>query len=159
MVCDRTKVKQILLNLLSNACKFTEAGMITLTISNSSIRYISSQPQPHLLSNSVHQAVAIKGEDWITFSVADTGIGMTSEQLEKVFQPFMQADNSTTRKYGGTGLGLSITQRFCELMGGYITVSSEINVGSTFSFCLPRVLEEVPHQQQIQEQKQETRYP
>ncbi|MBD2484809.1 HAMP domain-containing protein [Planktothrix sp. FACHB-1365] len=143
MVADRTKVKQILFNLLSNATKFTEAGIITLTISHSSIRQISSQHQPNLHSSSVNQSFSSKANDWITFSVADTGIGMTPEQINKIFDPFIQADNSTTRKYGGTGLGLSITKQLCELMGGNITVSSEINVGSTFTFFLPRIIEEI----------------
>ncbi len=155
MVSDRTKVKQILLNLLSNATKFTEAGIITLSISNSSDQQISSQHQPSLLPSSVNPALSFKGEDWITFSVSDTGIGMTPEQIEKVFKPFIQADNSTTRKYGGTGLGLSITQRFCELMGGNIIASSEINIGSTFTFCLPRVLEEISPKQETEDRKQD----
>ncbi|WP_083618667.1 ATP-binding protein [Planktothrix serta] len=157
MISDRTKVKQILLNLLSNATKFTEAGVITLSISNSSSQQVSSQHQPSLLPSSVNQALSFKGEDWITFSVSDTGIGMTPEQIEKVFKPFIQADNSTTRKYGGTGLGLSITQRFCELMGGNIIASSEINMGSTFTFYLPRVLEEIPPKQETEDPLKETR--
>jgi signal transduction histidine kinase len=75
--------------------------------------------------------------DWITFSVSDTGIGMTPEQMEKLFQPFSQAEASMTRKYGGTGLGLEITRRFCEILGGDITAKSKLGVGSTFTIRLP----------------------
>lgn len=100
---DQTKVRQILFNLLSNASKFTENGTITLTVSRS----------------------AEAGRDGVTMSVADSGIGMTPEQIGKLFQPFTQADASTTRKFGGTGLGLTIVKRFCELMGGHIAVASE----------------------------------
>ena len=99
MDSDLTKVRQVLFNLLSNACKFTEKGRITLAVTRRR-----------------EQAV-----DEVLFRVADTGIGMTSEQQAKLFQPFTQADASTTRKYGGTGLGLAITKRFCEMMGGDIT--------------------------------------
>jgi signal transduction histidine kinase len=75
--------------------------------------------------------------DQIVFTVSDTGIGMTPEQLKVVFQEFMQADVSTTRKYGGTGLGLTISRRFCQMMGGNITVESEYGVGTTFTVTLP----------------------
>ena len=112
---DLTKLRQALYNLLSNACKFTENGRITLAISSDT-------------SDSRH---------WIIFRVTDTGIGMTPEQVEKVFEAFTQADNSTTRKYGGTGLGLTITKKFCLMMGGDISVHSEPGVGSTFTIQLP----------------------
>ncbi|MEO0536046.1 MAG: response regulator [Cyanobacteria bacterium P01_A01_bin.123] len=112
---DLTKVRQSLLNLLSNASKFTQQGTIALTVS----RY-SFNEQP-----------------WLSFKVSDSGIGMTSEQMKKLFQAFSQADASTTRKYGGTGLGLAITKKFCEMMGGTIEVESQINKGSTFSINLP----------------------
>ena len=100
MYADITKVRQILFNLLSNACKFTELGTITL------------------------DAVRDKSEGvgWLSLSVRDTGIGMTEEQMERLFQPFSQADIQTARKYGGTGLGLAITKQFCEMMGGDIKV-------------------------------------
>ena len=112
---DLTKVRQSLFNLLSNASKFTENGTITLSLQ----RYL-------------HQ-----GEDWINFQVSDTGIGMTQEQIGKLFKAFTQADASTTRKYGGTGLGLTITQKFCQMMGGDISVESQVNQGTTFTIKLP----------------------
>ena len=115
MYADLTKVRQILFNLLSNASKFTERGLIALDVSREK---------------------SATGEQ-ITFRVFDTGIGMTAEQMERLFQPFNQADASTTRKYGGTGLGLAIARRFCEMMGGEITVTSEPGQGTTFRVRLP----------------------
>ena len=115
MRADLTKLRQGLFNLLSNACKFTENGLITL-------------------STSIEK---MDGKDWVSFRVTDTGIGMTRDQVDKIFEAFTQADNSTTRKYGGTGLGLTITKKFCEMMGGDISVSSEPGVGSTFTIQLP----------------------
>ena len=82
-------------------------------------------------------AAARDGDDWISIRVADTGIGMTSEQLGRLFQEFSQADSSTTRKYGGTGLGLAISDRLCRMMGGSIDVESKPGVGTTFSVRLP----------------------
>ena len=116
MRADLTKIRQVLFNLLSNASKFTEKGRVTLAAS---------------------RETGSDGKDWITFSVADSGIGMTPEQLGKLFQAFTQADASTTRKYGGTGLGLTITRRFSEMMGGEITVTSEEGKGSVFTVRLP----------------------
>ena len=115
MHADITKIRQSLLNLLSNASKFTDHGDIILTIG----RYRNLS------------------QDWISFKVADSGIGMTPEQLTKLFKAFSQAQNSTTRKYGGTGLGLNITKRFCQLMGGDVTVESIYGKGSTFTIELP----------------------
>jgi signal transduction histidine kinase len=115
MLADLTKVRQVLFNILSNACKFTEYGTITLEARRETIQTAT----------------------WITFHVTDTGVGMTPEQLARLFQPFSQADAATTRKYGGTGLGLAISQRFCQIMGGDITVESESGSGSTFVIRLP----------------------
>jgi signal transduction histidine kinase/DNA-binding response OmpR family regulator len=112
---DLTKVRQSLFNLLSNASKFTENGTITL----------NAEP------------VVKDGARWIVFRVADTGIGMTQEQLDKLFQPFVQADASTSRKYGGTGLGMTITQLFIKMMGGEMSVASELGAGTTFTVLLP----------------------
>ncbi|NJO15099.1 MAG: response regulator [Thioploca sp.] len=117
---DLTKLRQMLLNMLSNASKFTEQGLIQLSITTEDRDGIS----------------------WILFTVSDTGIGMTAEQQAKLFKAFTQADNSTTRKYGGTGLGLVITKRFAEMMGGTITVVSEVGKGSTFTIHLPLLTEQ-----------------
>ncbi|MGD1805887.1 ATP-binding protein [Dapis sp. BLCC M126] len=135
---DRTKLKQILLNLLSNASKFTKEGIITLKV----VR------EEHIGHNgNGSNTLAIEGKDLddqvlnqIIFSVTDTGIGMTKQIAEKIFQPFIQGDYSTTKKYGGTGLGLSICQKFCEMMGGRITVESSEGIGSTFTVNLPTVV-------------------
>ena len=81
------------------------------------------------------------GRGWVTISVADTGIGMTAEQMGKLFQEFSQASSSTASKYGGTGLGLVISRRFCQMMGGDITVESEPGRGSTFTIRLPRIVD------------------
>lgn len=120
MHADLTKVRQNLLNLLSNAAKFTENGTITLTV------------EKHLHPETTQPVIC--------FQVTDTGIGMTEAQMEKMFQAFTQADASTTRKYGGTGLGLAIAQRFCQMMGGNITVTSILGKGSTFTMTLPQVV-------------------
>ena len=115
MHSDLTKIRQTLFNLLSNASKFTEHADIELRVTRTT-------------EDSV---------DWITFAVQDSGIGMTPEQLGRLFQAFTQADDSTTRKYGGTGLGLVISREFCQLLGGDITVQSTLGVGSTFTVLLP----------------------
>jgi PAS domain S-box-containing protein len=112
---DVTKVRQALLNLLSNACKFTKKGTITFSVAR--------EPGAD--------------KEWIRYSVRDSGIGMTEEQMGKLFQAFSQADASTTRKYGGTGLGLAISRKFCQMMGGDITVTSTQGEGSTFTILMP----------------------
>jgi GAF domain-containing protein/CheY-like chemotaxis protein len=115
MRADLTKVRQALFNLLSNACKFTEQGTVGLTVARE----------------------ALDGHDWMVFGVSDTGIGMTPEQLAKLFEAFSQADAATTRRYGGTGLGLALSRRLCRMMGGDVTVESESGRGSTFTIRLP----------------------
>ncbi len=117
MRADLTKVRQCLFNLLSNAAKFTERGTITLAVTQ--------------------EPGASARHDRIIFRVSDTGIGMTSEQLGRLFQPFSQADASTTRRYGGTGLGRAITRLFCQMMGGDVTVESVPGSRSTFTITLP----------------------
>jgi signal transduction histidine kinase len=113
---DQTKVRQTLFNLLSNASKFTEKGTIRLDAKRTS------------------------APDQVIFRVTDSGIGMTPEQLGKLFQAFSQADASTSKKYGGTGLGLAISKKFCQMMGGDLTVESEFGKGSTFTVTLPTVV-------------------
>jgi PAS domain S-box-containing protein len=112
---DLTKLRQALFNLLSNAAKFTDRGTITLAV------------RKELRDDT----------EWLRLSVADTGIGITEDKLEAVFEEFSQADDSTTRDYGGTGLGLPISRRFCRMMGGDITVTSELGKGTTFTIELP----------------------
>jgi CheY-like chemotaxis protein len=112
---DQMRLRQVLLNLLSNSCKFTDGGTVTLRIS-----------EAH------HGEVA-----GYTMSVADTGIGMTPDQVAKIFSEFTQADASTTRRYGGTGLGLAISKRLVEMMSGTIAVESALGEGSTFRVWLP----------------------
>jgi signal transduction histidine kinase/CheY-like chemotaxis protein len=140
MYADLTKVRQSLFNLLSNASKFTERGTITLEVSR--VRRIDQFEADIPGQNDSKGAKLKPGDaylptDYTVFQVADTGIGMTPEQVDKLFQPFTQADASTTRKYGGTGLGLAITQRFCQMMKGNITVTSQPGQGSTFTIRLP----------------------
>ena len=120
MSTDQVKLRQCLFNLVSNAAKFTEAGQITLRASRD-------------------------GDDAV-FSVADSGIGMTPEQLAKLFERFTQADVSTTRRFGGTGLGLAITRAFCRLLGGDVTVTSTYGEGSTFTIRVPVIMPEQPEE-------------
>jgi signal transduction histidine kinase len=119
MHADQMRLRQALLNLMSNANKFTEKGTVSIA---------AHQEQEN-------------GRDWVTLSVADTGIGMTAEQMGKLFQEFSQASSKTASKYGGTGLGLVISRRLCQMMGGDITVESEPGRGSTFTIRLPRIVE------------------
>ncbi len=120
MHSDQTKLRQCLFNLVSNAAKFTENGRITVRVR--------------------------RDGDWVEFSVADSGIGMTPEQLAGLFERFAQADVSTTRRFGGTGLGLAITRAFCRLLGGDVTVESTYGAGSTFTMRLPAVMPEQPEE-------------
>jgi GAF domain-containing protein len=117
MHADLTKVRQTLFNLLSNAAKFTDHGTISLTVQRQS-------------------------DDWLTFAVSDTGIGMTDEQFGRLFEAFSQAEASTRSRYGGTGLGLAISRAFCRMMGGDLTVESIYGQGSTFTVRLPAVVKE-----------------
>jgi adenylate cyclase len=114
LTVDAMRLRQILLNLLSNACKFTKQGDVTL--------------RAHKVAH---------GREFIELAVADTGIGMTPEQLGKLFQEFSQAEASTAKKYGGTGLGLAITRKLARMMGGDVTVTSEQGKGSVFTVRLP----------------------
>jgi len=184
MQADRIKVRQCLLNLLSNASKFTEQGVITLSASRVARRGIGplppvvsspsppstpltqtdpktgeggivdwpsppSKPPPSPGELSVrgveggegHKPIGGEGHtvDWLIFRIQDTGIGMTPEQIGKLFRAFTQADDSTSRRYGGTGLGLALTKKFCQIMGGDVRVESEIGKGSTFTIELPVV--------------------
>jgi len=126
---DSVKLKQILFNLLSNAAKFTQNGEITLILS--------------------------KDGPWLVFQIIDTGLGIKSENLHKVFKPFSQVDYSSTRRFGGTGLGLAITRHYCEMLGGSIEVSSEYKLGTTFTVKLPvnlpydEVTPSVPRQEKV----------
>lgn len=115
---DATKVRQALINLLSNAAKFTEDGEVKLTVTR-------------------HEQ---DGKMWFRFEVADTGIGIPADKLDKLFKAFSQVDDSPTRKYGGTGLGLALSQRLCELIGGRITVQSTVGKGSVFTIEIPTEL-------------------
>src|SRR5262249_30274319 len=114
MQADLTKVRQTLFNLFSNAAKFTAHGTISLTVGRES-------------------------DDWLTFAVADTGIGMTEEQLGRLFEAFSQAEASTRSKYGGTGLGLAISRHFARMMGGDLTVESVYGWGARVTVRLPAV--------------------
>lgn len=119
---DATKLRQALLNLLNNAAKFTQQGKIMLTVS---------------AKEGETEAVGGGQSRWIVFQVQDTGIGIAAEQLAHLFEAFTQADVSISRIHSGTGLGLAISRRLCEMMGGKITVESEVGVGSTFRIYLP----------------------
>ncbi len=120
MHADVTRLRQVLFNLLSNACKFTENGSITLEVARERREM---------------------GDDMV-FRLTDTGIGMSPDQQVRLFEAFMQADASTSRRFGGTGLGLAISRRFCQMMGGDVTVSSVLGKGSTFTVRLPATVPE-----------------
>jgi signal transduction histidine kinase/DNA-binding response OmpR family regulator len=122
MTVDPMRLRQILLNLLSNACKFTKGGEVTLRT----------------------RTMVVDGRNWIEFAVSDTGIGMTPEQQAKLFQEFTQADTSTARQFGGTGLGLAITRKLALMMGGDVTVTSELGKGSIFTVRLPASEHQTP---------------
>jgi PAS domain S-box-containing protein len=136
MHADLTKVRQTLFNLLSNASKFTEKGKITLRVTKAQGQGLNAEGPSGGMGGT---AFSLQPSAF-SFEVSDTGIGMTPEQLNKLFQAFTQADSSTSRKYGGTGLGLVISRRFCHLMGGDIAVQSEHGKGSTFTVTLPLIV-------------------
>ncbi|MBL8114250.1 MAG: hypothetical protein JNK60_15320 [Acidobacteria bacterium] len=119
MQADATRLRQVLINLLSNALKFTEQGEVRLT---------------------VEPATAGSGESFVNFRVEDTGIGMTPDQIARLFQPFVQASSNTVSRYGGTGLGLVLSRRFCQMMGGDIDVTSVPGRGTTFTAKVPKVV-------------------
>ncbi len=134
---DPTKVQQVLFNLLSNAAKFTQKGQIVLTVA------LEILPAPRL-NGYPSQA----DESWISFSVKDTGIGMSTEQQQRVFEAFIQADASTPNRYGGTGLGLAISRHYCRMMGGdLMLIESKIGQGSLFKMRLPATAQ--PNHQSI----------
>jgi signal transduction histidine kinase/DNA-binding response OmpR family regulator len=137
MYTDPTRVRQNLLNLLSNAAKFTQNGHIQLAVAREPVAQL-----PEIAGGFPASTVA----EWVVFRVSDTGIGMTGAQMAKLFQPFTQADPSTTRKYGGTGLGLTITRRFCQMMGGEISVVSQPDQGTTFTMRLPQTVSDANSQ-------------
>mgnify|MGYP003338044159 CR=1 FL=1 len=115
MIGDTTRLRQVLFNLLSNAAKFTQGGLVTVDV----------------------EALRLQTPPMMSFRVSDTGIGMTDEQMGRLFNDFMQADSSTTKKFGGTGLGLAICRRLCLAMGGDVTVSSVYGSGTTFTVVVP----------------------
>ena len=124
VVTDQTRVRQILTNLIANANKFTDKGWITIR----------------------GKLESFEGTDWVSIAVQDSGIGISEEQRTKLFEPFVQADASTTKKYGGTGLGLAISARFARMMGGSLQVKSVLGKGSTFTVNFPATL---PNMQQV----------
>ncbi|MCK4586491.1 MAG: hybrid sensor histidine kinase/response regulator, partial [Gammaproteobacteria bacterium] len=115
LIADETKLRQSIINLLSNAAKFTSDGSVRLDVTKETEQE----------------------DDWVVFSVTDTGIGISKDKQEDLWSEFTQANSSTTREYGGTGLGLAISKRFCEMMGGTIILESEEGVGSIFRIRLP----------------------
>ena len=121
MWADLSKVRQGLFNLVSNAAKFTHDGKISV----------------------VAERQLVDGSEWIMFRVSDTGIGLSAAQIVRLFQPFTQADASTTRKFGGTGLGLALTRRFCQMMNGDVTVQSVPGEGSVFTLLVPATVQEL----------------
>jgi signal transduction histidine kinase len=119
ITADPTRLRQVLLNLLSNAAKFTDHGLVRLAVRRE------------------HTAE----REWIVFDIHDSGIGMSDEQIERLFVEFVQADGSTTRRFGGTGLGLAISRHLCRMMSGDISVRSTLGAGSQFSVRLPAAAE------------------
>ena len=147
MHTDKTKLRQSLVNLLRNASKFTCNGTITFAVTRSLETPAEAASKGKRLGayrgdGQAENTLSLlsASQEWIVFTIKDTGIGMSPEQLPRIFDPFMQVDSSSTKKYGGTGLGLTITKEFCEMMGGDITAFSELDKGSTFTIRLPAIL-------------------
>src|SRR5262249_53821961 len=134
LVGDAIRLRQAMLNLVGNAIKFTEKGDVRVEVS-----LAPEQAGATPIHNGQSQGERNRSEDevLVRFSVSDTGIGIPPEKLQSIFEPFVQADSSLSRKYGGTGLGLSISARLVEMMGGRIEVVSEPDRGSTFTFTIP----------------------
>jgi two-component system, sensor histidine kinase len=147
MHADQTKVRQVLFNLLSNANKFTHGGLITFEVSHEMMQQeqeIETETDQENGENRDGQEQALPSDAehsfswWVVFRVRDTGIGIAPDHMKRLFKPFIQADTSTTRRYGGTGLGLSISKHFCQMMGGDISAESTLGEGSCFTVRLPR---------------------
>ncbi|CAM4185223.1 histidine kinase [Bacillus manliponensis] len=130
---DEKRIEQIMKNLLSNAFKFTEGGAVSLYIKR-------------IENDEVHGDMRAISTDWLIISVTDTGIGIAKEQHKLIFEAFQQADGATIRKYGGTGLGLSICKEFAKLLGGWITLDSQLGKGSTFTVYIPNLPDGPQHQ-------------
>jgi len=134
LIIDERRIRQVLINLLNNAVKFTPSGgCISLDVN------LESKP---LLN--IHDSISENIRHWVTFVVTDTGIGITSENLKKLFQPFIQVDSALNRQYEGTGLGLALVKRIVELHGGHVHASSEFGVGSRFMISLPYFADTLP---------------
>jgi signal transduction histidine kinase len=146
MRADQTKVRQVLFNLISNAAKFTENGTITLGVDRVTSDKWRVASQNSDAADTEPTPLVTHHSSLIAFRVSDTGIGMTPEQMGKLFQAFNQADASTQAKYGGTGLGLALSRKFCHLMGGDITVTSNVGNGSVFTVTLPVRVSDPPSQ-------------
>lgn len=146
MYTDVTKVRQSLLNLLSNACKFTQNGSVILRVwpenrpRQDQWFFLSSDITVSFSDDPLMDIDTDEPKLDIIFQVIDTGIGISSEQIQTIFNPFTQGDESTTRQYGGTGLGLTITRKLCVIMGGDLTVESQLGQGSTFTMRIPQKL-------------------
>jgi signal transduction histidine kinase len=140
MQSDAGKLRQVLFNLLSNACKFTEDGTITVCVRRHAHGGEPGADAPQARQDGADGAGTSREAPRTThyvFEVSDTGIGMTPQQVARLFRPFTQADASTTRRYGGTGLGLALSRHLCEMLGGRIEVESSSGRGSTFRIALP----------------------
>jgi len=141
---DSSKLRQALLNLVSNAAKFTDRGKITINVWKEQGEVLPLDNSEELSATRSRCQIPS-----IVFQVTDTGIGMTEDQVSRLFGAFTQADDSTTRRYGGTGLGLTISRKFCQMMGGDITLESKFDCGSTFTIRLPVVVESQKEEKEV----------